>query len=237
MKRLNLIIIILVLSACGSPDTNKETVQESTSELAKDMIGKWVNTTLFDSTLQQQRIAPWINQFYGHLLIEIRDNQSVQIEGNMDGSDSPIKIIDSNSFTITGRTDKLKVEFDRDRKMLTLTTNHQSYLFRPIKNTDKIEIIGDEQAFNNFFKSKLFSNYSLDIEYLWTGFETYQPFDFDALGVKTDSSKLEMYAWEMIGDTLMLYQTTKSTDQESGFTFYKRGKLMFAKSAVGTVFW
>lgn len=78
---------------------------------------------------------------------------------------------------------------------------------------------------DNLFKDFLPDDMLSNISYVSLGTETYEPFDFDALGMKNEQSNLDYYGWEINGDSLKLYQTKETVNQNSGFAYYDKSKL------------
>ena len=195
------------------------------------MYGQWVNTSLFDSTKIKRKLSPWINEFYGTAVLEI-SRDTVNLFGCMDGG--PIKkvVIDAVKFTTTEISFEPKFEYIEKLDLIKMTTkgNFLSVVFRRVKPSDKLDIVTNEQKFESYFKSLFFDNYlkvdkQLKVDKLWIGFETHTPFEFDAFGVKTKDGNIQYFGWEQSDKILRIYNTTKNTDNDSGFYYWTKGKL------------
>jgi hypothetical protein len=251
IKKILIVITIFCFSCSQKKSEEQATVQQEKKEelkktsiekangeltaskivLSKELYGEWINTSLFDSTLVQRKLHPWLNEFYGDLHLTINQADSLSIRGNMDGGDLKIELKDPFHFTTTERADDPSFEYQPNRNLILLKTNKGSMLFRRMRKTDAKQIIGNEEKFNQYFINNLFTNeYFTGAEKpafttIWNGFETFTPFDFDAVGIKNGKGDLEYFGWEFKGDTLKLYSTSFSEDEESGFRIGKKGNL------------
>ncbi len=238
MKPIQIIFFILICFSCKSQiQKNRITYSNFEEQLVGEnglitaFKGDWINTSLFDSTLQKRQLNPWLNDFYGDLRLLINDSDSVTIEGNMDGGKGIIKVIDSISFSFPDRIDTPTFTYNPDKDLIILKSgSYKPIVFRRIDKKDNLKIIANEKFFNQYFIDQFFTGYFSDNEKvriveIWNGFETYTPFDFDALGIKGKSDKVEYYAWKFIGDTLELYETSFKYDDDSGFAIFKIEKL------------
>jgi hypothetical protein len=202
------------------------------NDLIEKLQGEWINTELFDSTLTKKQLHPWLDHFYGDILLIIDLSDSVTINGNMDGGTGNIKIIDSVSFSFPDRVDEPIFTFSLHKDLIfERIGSNKPIIYRRINKTDRLDIIADENAFNQFFIDKFFtSDYFTDSERskivnIWDGFETYTPFNFDAVGFKGENDTTIYYAWKFVGDVLELYNTSFKYDDDSGFANFKIGKL------------
>jgi hypothetical protein len=244
MKKYCLVILILFIFSCASKKhdaISSDTIEKSNSiedtllmrnGLLEKLNGQWINTTLFDSTLIRRELAPWIDQFYGDLYLEITDADTIIIKGNMDGGNTNIKIIDKYSFSFLERVDHPVFNYSPQTDLVTeKTTGGKIIIFRRVKKEEDADIVGNVESFNTFFIGQFFTDDYFkqkakpEIADIWSGFLTYTPFTFDAVAIKNKQGKEEWYAWKFKGDTLELYNTTSTEDNESGFSIYKIGAL------------
>lgn len=241
------LLLFIMLFSCAYQSTKKEQKSEATNNvllekphqdtlsngLSLALKGEWINTALFDSTLLQKKLQPWLGQFYGDLYLKIDSSDIIVANGNMDGGETTLEAIDSLSFTIANRVDHPLFVYLKKENMIQLTKPYYPpMLFRKVKPTDNLEIIGNEEAFNEYFIKRLFLDDYFDhsnpfnITAIWNGFLTYQPFDFDALVIEDQDGKSEIYGWEIKDGVLKLYATSYTVDEESGFAIYSRGKFV-----------
>ncbi len=261
MEKTLIILLIIYLSSCNSKINENETVESGnqTNDVIKPKIdtvsnidnttakipevlktgnglvsnfqGTWINTSLFDSTSINKKLSPWLNEFYGDLLLIINENGTVEISGNMDGGSPKIELIDSLNFYIPNRVDNPTFTYSPQRDLIFENfTSDDQIIFRRVNENDNLDIIADEDAFNRYFIDNFFGDYFSESEKakivsIWDGFETYTPFEFDALVIKNDNGEVESYAWEFVGDTLLLFETSFEYDKDSGFANYKVEKL------------
>jgi hypothetical protein len=259
--RLNyLAFCFLILFACSNSKKEIQTEQSQIETISTDsgvnnkltldskLKGEWINTALFDSTLAQKKLAPWLSSFYGEILLKINESDSVDIEGNMDSGKAKISIENPTKFKLSELSTEPTFTYLEKQDLLLRTSPYDTFLFRRKLSSDIITFMDDEEKFNDFFLKKLFEGNYLEItksdttkltiknktffgepkktkiERLWSGFETFTPFDFDAIQLKEIGKKEpEYFGWEFSGDTLKLYSTTHKFDEESGFAEYKRG--------------
>ncbi|KAA9338854.1 hypothetical protein [Adhaeribacter soli] len=230
--------------------SSSENAIKSTKQLDKKLQGEWINTALLDSTLTQKKLEPWLSSFYGEMYLKINQKDSIDIEGNMDGGIIKIEIKNPFSFKIPNYTEEPTFTYLENQDLIQQKVAYHKFLFRRKRATEDISFMADEEKFNNFFLKKLFEGNYLEltnsginkisindksfigdpkktkIERLWSGFETFTPFDFDAIQLKEIGKKEpEYFGWEFSGDTLKLYSTSHKFDEESGFAKYERGKL------------
>lgn len=252
MKIFGLLTMVLFLISCSThsqdnksvdSNANSQILIDSKSEsqmdferlnnsLIEKLKGEWINTELFDSTLTKKKLHPWLDHYYGDILLIIDLSDSVTISGNVDGGTGKIIIIDSVSFSFPDRIDEpiFKYSIQKDLIYERIGSNKQ-IIYRRVNNTDRLDIIADENAFNQFFIDKFFTlDYFTESERskivnIWDGFETYTPFNFDAVGFKGENDTTIYYAWKFVGDVLELYNTSFKYDDDSGFANFKIGKL------------
>jgi hypothetical protein len=248
MNRTLIIISLLFCFSCSQQKNEEKAVAQaqkvnkpieeaiaktvnSKVRLSEKLYGDWINTSLFDSTLAKHRLYPWVKEFYGDLHLTINKGDSLNIRGNMDGGDVRINVKDEYHFSTKGRVDNPTFEYLPDRDLLHIKTKNNSMLFRRIGKADAKQIIGDEHRFNQFFINKYFTaDYFIGADRpkfttIWCGFETFTPFNFDAVGINNGKGDIEYFGWEFSGDTLTLYSTTYDVDDESGFRIYSKGSL------------
>ena len=188
--------------------------------------GDWINSSLFDSTMQKRKLAPWLYQFYGNLHLLVGDSDSVLIQGNMDGGKSVIKLIDSISFSIPDRVDIPVFTYSPEKDLIFQKSDYRTIVYRRVKDYDNLSIIMNQEIFDRFFIIKFFADYFTDNEIdniitIWDGFETHTPFDFDTIGIKADNDSIRYYAWKFNEDTLELYNTSFKYDDDSGFAMFE----------------
>jgi hypothetical protein len=200
-------------------------------ELSNKVIGQWINTSLFDSTLLQKKLSPWISEFYGTAVLQIDSKDSILIYGCMDGSKIKLNVLGEYGFTTEDVTYLPKFEYLENSDLIKMTTlnNLWTVIFRRVKSSDRLDIIEDEKKFeayfiNQFFHKFLIKDKTLKIDELWIGFLTHTPFDFDAIGVKTKKDT-EYFGWELNKNTLRLYKTKRKVEADSGFYFWEKGNL------------
>jgi hypothetical protein len=221
-----LTILILVLTLGQSVGQNTRI------KLSDKFNGNWVNTSLFDSTTIKRKLSPWINEFYGNAILEFTKD-TVLLWGCIDGGPiEKMKILSTTSFSTDEMSFKAKFQYieNLDLIKMTASNNFLTVIFRRVKSTDRLDIVTDKKKFENYFKALFFDNFfkadkNFKVDKLWTGFETYKPFGFDAFGVRTKNGDINYFGWEQIGNTLRIFQTTKNTDKDSGFYYWTKGKL------------
>jgi len=228
-------VIDTTLKIDNSSSIDRAEIIETKNQIGKNGLltnlqGKWINTSLFDSTLVSKQLNPWLYDFYGDLILIINESDSASISGNMDGGIGIINLIDSISFSFPDRVDNPIFIYSIQKDLIFQNINSKNpIIYRRVEEKDRIEIIGNEEAFNKYFIDKFFSDYfskkeKSKIVDIWNGFETYWPFDFDALALGKNR-KAEYYAWKFDGDTLLLFETSHEYDADSGFPSYKIEKL------------
>lgn len=246
MHKISVFLFLLLMVSCTSKTHNQSDASSNNiinnekkvfnlmkNGLIEPLKGNWVNTILLDSTLLNRKIQPYTNSFCCNLLLTIEHTKSVNLQGLIDNGELIIQKKDSISFTLVDDNGSDFGEFkylvDRD---LIVQMDHSKPLFyyKRTQNTIPITIIQDEMKFKNFFVNQLFTDYFSEKEkeqivYIYSGFETFNPFDFDAIGFRDDRDSTIFYAWIFKGDQLELFNTTFSYDDDSGFAIYKKGKL------------
>lgn len=201
--------------------------------IPKKLYGKWIATTIFDSTLTNRKLDPSLRDMYGEALLIIDAPDSLQLEGTMDGGRILIDVLDSLTFRFKyDETGKNYLRYYPSKDVLIRVNKSDKYstIYRRVKETDHLEILANEKLFDKFFINKFFSDYFTSDElakivYLNNGFLTYSPFDFDAIGIKDETGEIVYYAWTFVGDELELFETSHTFDKDSGFAIYKIEKL------------
>ncbi|NOU62010.1 hypothetical protein [Marinifilum caeruleilacunae] len=229
MKETKLTFLFLFIVLLTSGQVKKKSTL-MTNGLDNRLSGEWINTTLVDSTVVKKQLNPYIFQFYGDLRLSISTSDHVNLYGNMDGAESLLERIDSKTFSIPDRFDNPKFEYQEERDLIIQNPESKfPIIYRRIKKSDPLHIIQSEEKFSKYFIHLFFKDFKLDeneeITDLWIGFDTYFPFDFDAIGIKKKSGEVQYYAWKIENHTLYLYETKTSYDEESGFSNYHMGKL------------
>jgi hypothetical protein len=236
-----MLITVLILSCDRNYQDNDENVTGTgaldykakilKNGLSYQLKGKWINSALFDSTHKCQTLHRWLKQFYTHVLLEINDDQLVSLKGNMEIIDKiEFKTIDSLSFTIPKLFRNSVYTFLPERDLIQFEDKWGRVLFRRIQKKDSIQIIHDREKFNTYFITRFFTDDYFrhskkpQIDYIWNGFETHNPFSFDAVGITNNKGEMDFYGWQIAGDTLDFYYTTWAHNDD-GFAVYKKGKL------------
>jgi hypothetical protein len=229
MARHKFILTFLILSL-----TFGQSIGQSIRDLLSDkMVGRWVNTSLFDSTKIKRKLSPWIDEFYSTVVLQI-SRDSIVLYGCMDGGPiKKIKLINNLSFTTPEINFEPKFEYIEKTDLIKMTTknNFLTVVFRRVGLTDRLDIVADERKFEDYFKSLFFDNYikadkNLKVDKLWIGFKTHTPFEFDAFGVRTkNDDDIQYFGWEQTDKTLRIFETIRHTDNDSGFYFWTKGKL------------
>jgi hypothetical protein len=227
MRQFKTIFVLTIVSlTCGQ--INGQTSKNLTAKFN----GRWVNTSLFDSTRIKKKLSPWISEFYGTAVLEI-SRDSIALFGCMDGGqiEKP-KVIGATKFTTSEMSFEPTFEYLESSDLVKMTTKDKflTITFRRVKTSDRLDIITDEKKFENYFRSLFFDKYlvadkNLRVDKLWIGFETHTPFEFDAFGVKTNSRDIQYFGWELTDNSLKIYKTTRTTDNDSGFYYWTKGQL------------
>jgi hypothetical protein len=240
MRKIFIIVIPILIASCFSNQkNNNETTGENYSNHNDSTIlknglyfklkGEWINTSLFDSTLKYKKLHTWFRQFYGNLLLFVSENNKITTRGNMDNIvDMDFKTHDSLSFSFPELLDDRVYKYLPERDLIQFENKYLGkILFRRIQKTDNIEIIRNRQKFNDFFIRKFFTDDFFEntkkpqIDYIWNGFETTKPFDFDAFGTKkNEKGEMDYFGWKIKGDTLEIFNTSR-TFTDDGFAVYK----------------
>lgn len=227
LLKITLSISLLALTFAESLSQSKK------AQLSERFYGQWVNTALFDSTTIKNKLSPWIDDFYGTVVLELTKDTAA-LWGCMDGGPiEKMKILSPTSFTTDELSFKPKFDYIQNLDLIKMSTNDNSQpiTFRRVKPSDRLDIITDEKKFENYFKSLFFDKFlqadkNLKVDKLWIGFETHTPFEFDAFGVRAKNGDLEYFGWEQKGNILRIFQTIRNTDNDSGFYYWTKGKLL-----------
>lgn len=191
----------------------------------------------FRLNISPKKLNPWLNTFYGDLHLKINQSDSAFVGGNMDWGTLKIQITSPFKFLTPGRTDNPSFEYLEDKDMILLKTNdvhskdNYSVIFRRLRKGDAKQVIANEEEFNEYFINKFFTEDYFtgvkkpNIVTIRNGFETFTPMNFDAIEIKNEKGKKDVYGWEINNDTLKLYSISFKTDEESGFRIGKKGEL------------
>lgn len=223
---------ILADSLAVSTKDNKFPDTIKVDSMIGDFYGQWINTSLFDSTIEQKKLYPWIDQFYGDLTLTVKESNTVFIGGNMDGGEGKLELIDSLTFTIPGRNDKPTFKYLPGKDLIQqVNQSGEIIAFRRVSSKDSLSIIGNESEFNEYFIDTLFKDYEIDstipnVLGLWTGFATHRPFDFDAIAYMDQNDSVIYLGWTFIGDTLNFYHTSFEYEEDSGFRVFNKEALV-----------
>jgi hypothetical protein len=246
MKLIYLMLIIVLISCSGQGDKSSgEIVEKSTFEtdtnenkqkadtleildngLMSKLKGDWITTILPDSILQTREILRWKNVFYGDLMISIHDNDTVIISGNMDWGPLKYEVVDEKTF-ILPEWNNTKVIYSPEKDLIYWGGTATGRVFERFPSNDFVEIISNEKLLMEYVINILFKDdylpkgFASKIKYISLGLETYTPFTFDAIGIENQNKEIEYYGWKFIGDTLNLYKTSFTYDDDSGFISYK----------------
>lgn len=239
-------LIIVLISCSGQGDKSRsEIVEKSTFEndisenklkadtlelldngLMRKFKGDWITTILPDSILQTREILRWKNVFYGDLMISINENDTLIIRGNMDGGPLKYEIVDEKTI-ILPEWNNTKLIYSPEKDLIYLGGKTTGRVFKKFPNNDFVEIISNEKLLMEYVINILFKDdylpkdFASKIKYISLGLETYTPFTFDAIGIENQNEEIEYFGWKFIGDTLNLYKTSFTYDDDSGFISYK----------------
>ncbi|MDZ7608354.1 MAG: hypothetical protein U5K79_22845 [Cyclobacteriaceae bacterium] len=248
MRIAPLLSIFLLLSCSGQGEKNttiisenipieqkadepqSETIELLGNGLTNKMTGEWLTAVLPDSILKTREILRWKNVFYGDLLLSIKDNDTLVICGNMDWGSLKYKVDDNKSITTTEEY-KTRVVYSPEKDIVYRGSEPYGPVYKrpPFKDFEKI--IANEKLLMEYVINLLFKNdflppeFAAKIKYISLGLETYTPFTFDAIGIENQNGELEYFGWKYSGDTLNLYKTSSTFDDDSGFISYKQGEL------------
>ena len=250
MKAKLSIILILVLSSCsGQPQKGKdkestkqnvETIANDTHQidpkgllkngLLPDLKGDWISSILPDSIRLNRMVLPYMNVFYGNLLISINDIDTILIYGNMDRG--PLKIVTtSNKSFVIPEWNNSQVSYSEDRDVIFMGSDPSTNIYRRLTDEQILNMIRDEKSLMDYvihlvFTKDYMSNDEIaQIKYIYLGLETYTPFTFDAIGIINENNEIQYFGWRFENDTLNLYKTTYVYDDDSGFISYELGEL------------
>ena len=245
MKITHLLLIFILISCSGQRSENNKVITEETflenqvidsvvepetiellnNGLMRSMKGNWITTILPDSILQAREILKWKNVFYADLMISVKDNDTIYIGGNMDWGPMKCSIVDSKTIVIP-EWNNSKVVYSPETDMIYWGRRATVQAFRRM-DKEYEEIIFNEKLLYDYLKNLLFKedyipkDFVANIKYISLGLETYTPFTFDAIGIENESGDLDYYGWKFSGDTLNLYKTSYTYDDDSGFISYQ----------------
>ncbi len=246
MQKIAVFLFLLLVVSCNSKTLDQSVANSNNvinnenkvfnlmkNGLIEPLKGNWVNTILLDSTLLNRKIQPYTNFFCCNLLLSIEQNKSLNLQGLNDNGELIIQKQDSISFKLVddNGADFGEFKYIVDQDLIVQFSNSKPlFYYKRAQNSIPVTIIQDEMNFKNFFVNQLFTNYFSEKEkeqivYIYAGFETFFPFDFDAIGIKDERDSTIFYAWNFKGDQLELYYTSFIYDDESGFEIYKKEKL------------
>ncbi len=211
-------------------DKQSETIGLLPNGLAQTMTGEWLTAVLPDSIVKSKEILQWKNVFYGDLLLLIKENDTLIIRGNMDWGSEKYTVVDAKTI-ITPEWYKTRVVYSPEKDIVYRGSEPSAPVYKrpPFKDFEKI--IDDEKLLMEYMINLLFKNdylptdFASKIKYISLGLETYTPFTFDAIGIENPIGEIEYFGWKYSGDTLNLYKTSSTYDEDSGFISYKQGEL------------
>jgi hypothetical protein len=246
MKMIHLVLILVFISCSGQLDKKsneksenitleQETNGSANGRIAEDLLenglmskmkGDWLTAILPDSILNTREILQWRNVFYGDLLISISDNDTLVIRGNMDCGQLKYNVLDKNTIMLP-EWNNTKVVYSPEKDLIYLGGESSGRVFKRLFNKELVKTISDERLLMEYVINLLFMgdylpmDFASKIKYISLGLETYTPFTFDAIGIEIQDGKIEHYGWKFNGDTLNLYATSSTYDDDSGFRSYK----------------
>lgn len=194
--------------------------------LLSDIKGDWIVSILPDSILKYKKVLPWRDVFYGDLFLSINDSDTLLIGGHMDNISLKFITIDSSTLKLP-EWDNSTFKYSEEKSVILAP----SRIFKKLEIKEFGKIIREEEALMKYVIGLLFTEdfmYQEEISrinYISLGVETYTPFTFDAIGIISKEGIIEHFGWEFKGDTLNLYSTSFTHDEDSGFKFYKLGEL------------
>ena len=168
------------------------------------------------------KIQPWKNIFYGNLYLVINDSDTAYWNGNMDGGPFNLVVHSPTKFDLVQEWGKASFDYSPKNDLLLAGS---SKTFKRVNDSHLIDIILDESQLQKHIIDKLFMDYLPDtlfskVKYISLGIETFTPFEFDAIGLKLTEGGLDYYGWEILNDTLKLYNTSSTEDLNSGFSYF-----------------
>ncbi len=222
MKKLLLYFIIVIIAV--SCNTKPKVLENG---MLSKLKGEWINTTFTDSIFKYKKILPWKDDFYGNLFLSINDNDTLAWGGVQDISNLPFFVKDSVTLIAETNFGKLTFKYTQKNDIINfgktafkrMSEKYKRYTF---KEEDQLMTLIIEKIFTEEYLPK---EKNSKIKYISLGLETYTPFTFDAIGIEDDKNKLTYFGWEFQNDTLKLYKTHSSFDENSGFIFYKKGEV------------
>nr|WP_320119495.1 hypothetical protein [uncultured Marinifilum sp.] len=209
---------------------NVDSVELMNNELLPELKGNWVSTILTDSIFDKKQISSWKHVFYGDLFLAINESDTLIVGGHMDLGEILFYSEDEKTFVAISDWGETKYSYSRDLAAIFIGDKPNSRIFKK-SNGQLMSIIKDENDLMDYVIKRLFTGDYLPkemisrIKYISLGLETYTPFSFDAIGIENESGKIEYFGWKFIENTLELYKTTSTFDDDSGFATYKIGEL------------
>jgi len=207
-----------------------DSVELMDNELLPELKGNWVSTILTDSISDKKQISSWKHVFYADLFLSINESDTLLAGGHMDFGEILFYSENEKTFVAISEWGETKYSYSRDLTAIYIGDHPNSRIFK--RSSDKLmSIIKDENDLMDYVIKRLFTDDYLPketiskIKYISLGLETYTPFSFDAIGMENDSGEMEYFGWKFIENTLELYKTTSSFDDDSGFTTFKIGEL------------
>jgi len=208
-----------------------DSVELMDNELLPELKGNWVCSEFTDSIFDKKQISSWKHVFYGDLFLSINESDTLSIGGHMDFGEIIFYSEDEKTFVAVSEWGETKYTYSKDLDAIFNGEKPNSRIFKRSDKEELMSIIKDEHALMNYVIKRLFTSDYLPkdtisrIKYISLGLETYTPFSFDAIGMENESGEMEYFGWKFIGDTLELYKTKSSYDDDSGFKSYRIGEL------------
>lgn len=246
MKITHLLLIFILISCSGQRNKNsKEIIEEAPLEnqvidsklepetielldngLMSNLKGDWITTILPDSILRTREILRWKNVFYGDLMISIKENDTLIISGNMDWGPLKYKVVDNKTIVLP-EWNNTRVVYSPEKDKIYWGGEASGRDYKRLSNKDFEKTISDEKLLMEYVINLLFKDdflpkdFKSKIKYISLGLETYTPFTFDAIGIENQAGEIDYFGWKFSGDTLNLYKTSYTYDDDSGFISYK----------------
>lgn len=208
-----------------------DSVELMDNELLPELKGSWVSTIFTDSIFDNKQISSWKYIFYGDLFLSINESDTLFIGGHMDFGEILFYSEDEKTFVAVSEWGETKYTYSKELDAIFIGEKPNSRIFKRLNNGELKSIIKDENALMNYVIKRFFTGECLPketiskINYISLGLETYTPFSFDAIGIENELGKTEYFGWKFIDNTLELYKTTSSYDDDSGFTTFTMGEL------------
>ena len=226
-----LLTILIFISISYSGQSQVDNYNHLSNGLVPGCKGDWLITILPDTLQANKEVLSWKNIFYGFLLLTIDESNTMILSGNMDQGPLNFTTIDTVSFKLSPEWGNTKYTYSRENDLIYLGDEPYSRTFKRLSNDKMIDTIRDSKKLMEYVINKIFidkylpQDFTSNIEYISLGLETYTPFTFDAIGIRNQNGELEYFGWEYISDTLKLYKTTSTFDENSGFRYFIKGEL------------